>query len=757
VLRRTTQLVAAVMLAALLFSGPVPAQAVPSRRVVVLLAPFLTWADINTATMPNMTALAQRSLLANMNVRAGAVIGASTPDRGAIVLSTGAAVNFANTAISAFSAFETVGGSKAPDLYRQYFGQNAGSAKVLYLGQPSQVAVNVGTDLNNQIGALGQAAHAGGANTAAIGCGDLGYTLAALSASRPAGEAAADENGRVDLGDVSNSMLIRDAGAPFATRAYIDGILRTYRHVLSARSADLIVVDPGDLARSNALASFTTTQAASIERISALRRTDEVLGGLMSGLGPNDAIVVLSQSVVAFPFMPAGYGPMLIAGPDGSGLGVAASTHRDGIVTEMDVSASILSLLGVAQPPLIIGSPVTPGATLRGADLATRLAYLSQLNTTSIAVESVRPASVNVFIVLDVIIMLGSALILYRGAEGLPAWVSTAAKLAVLLLMCMQLASVLQYLVWQWPPTGLAVIAVFAAVTVVCLAGVWFFARGRQATLPLILVTGGTAALLMVDQWLGGHLSFVQLFGYSPLLGARYYGLGNEMSGLLLGCVMVATALTLDTWRDRPWAAHLRTWGWPLIGVITLGTAAAPFWGANDGPIAWMTVGFLVGWMLLNGRKVWTWRNLAILLVIVIVVVAGLAFIDIARGPNSETHLGRAVSGVGASGLGSLWAIIARKADTNARVLGRTNWTWLLVSVLLLLGYMRWRPRGEFAELLRQYPAFSAVLAASLFAGVAGYVTEDSGIIIPALMFIPVGVTALYLMLSRPSRDGEPS
>jgi len=83
------------------------------------------------------------------------------------------------------------------------------------------------------------------------------------------------------------------------------------------------------------------------------------------------------------------------------------------------------------------------------------------------------------------------------------------------------------------------------------------------------------------------------------------------------------------------------------------------------------------------------------------------------------------------------------------RVLGKTNWTWLAASVLLLLGYMRWRPRGEFAALLREYPAFSAAVAAALFAGVAGYFTEDSGIIIPALVLLPIGVAALYLMFAR--------
>jgi hypothetical protein len=171
-----------------------------------------------------------------------------------------------------------------------------------------------------------------------------------------------------------------------------------------------------------------------------------------------------------------------------------------------------------------------------------------------------------------------------------------------------------------------------------------------------------------------------------------------------------------------------------------------------------MTVGFLVGWLMLNGRKIWTWRNALLVFVLVVVMLIGLTAVDLLGGPASETHLGRAVAGTQTGGIASLWVIVARKAETNARVLGRTNWTWLLVVMLAQLGYMRWRPRGEFAAFLKEYPAFSAAIAAALFAGVAGYLTEDSGIIIPALLMIPVGVSALYLMLGRaPSHAGEGS
>ena len=190
---------------------------------------------------------------------------------------------------------------------------------------------------------------------------------------------------------------------------------------------------------------------------------------------------------------------------------------------------------------------------------------------------------------------------------------------------------------------------------------------------------------------------------------------------------------------------------------VVLATAAAPTLGANVGPVAWMTVGFLVGWLILNDHRVWTWRNVAVVVGFVVVVLAAFSVLDVLRGPGAQTHLGRLITDIGQSGLGTLWIIFARKAVTNVRVLGKTNWTWLAAAVLLLLGYMRWRPRGEFAAMLREYPAFSAAVAAALFAGVVGYFTEDSGIIIPALVMMPIGVAALYLMFDRSSRaEGAP-
>jgi hypothetical protein len=126
-------------------------------------------------------------------------------------------------------------------------------------------------------------------------------------------------------------------------------------------------------------------------------------------------------------------------------------------------------------------------------------------------------------------------------------------------------------------------------------------------------------------------------------------------------------------------------------------------------------------------------------------------------GGGPQTHLGRAIGSAEQGGWVELWNIVARKAETNMRVLTHTNWAYILVATLAFLGFMRWRPQGDFAETLSENPNFADAITVSLVAGLVAYLTEDSGIVIPALEVFYVGAGVVWLMLSRPveapSRD----
>lgn len=762
--RKSIQAAAAIVLAALLVMAAVPAASGSTRppRVTIVLAPYLTWTDVLTGPMPALRAAARQGLVADTNVRGGAV-GGTGPllTRGALALSAGAAAVGDPTALAAFSASEPVSGFTAADAYRRAFARSAGGHEVLYLGAPAEDAANLMNNVGAVVGSLGSAVRSVGGMTAAVGNSDPGFDALPELLSRPAGVIAADEDGRVQIGDVSQGLLAEDRAAPFGVRTDPGRLEAAYRRALAAGDSGLIVLDPGDLSRAYDFASQATTPAAEAARAEALRATDKVVA-MVEAADPGGVLIVVAPVVPEVPNQPSGFAPLVIRGgaiAPAAGVASAPSTHRDGVVTVMDVAATVVSLAGAERPPAMVGSVIAAAGSLRGASLEERVAFLERIDATPIATEAWRMNTVNTFITITVIALLIAALLLYRGAEDIPARACAFVRGLLVFLPCVPLAGVLQFAVWRYPDSPGWVLALMIVVAIAVWAIAMWAGRGRPASVPTIVTTGATTIVMLVDQWFGAPLSYANTFGYSAIFGARYYGIGNEMAGLLLGSSMVCAALLIDTWPDAAWTRHLRTWGWPLVGVVVLGTSAAPFLGANIGTVAWMTVGFLVGWLMLNGHRVWTWRNAVILVLLVVVIVAGFAAIDLMRGPTGETHLGRLVSNAeGGGGLSAVWTIVARKADTNLRVLTRTNWTWLLLAILLLLGYMRWRPRGEFATMLKRYPAYSAALGAALFAGVIGYMTEDSGIIIPALVLLPVGVSAMHLMMSRPGwKCGEGS
>jgi hypothetical protein len=54
-----------------------------------------------------------------------------------------------------------------------------------------------------------------------------------------------------------------------------------------------------------------------------------------------------------------------------------------------------------------------------------------------------------------------------------------------------------------------------------------------------------------------------------------------------------------------------------------------------------------------------------------------------------------------------------------------------------------------FADTLKAYPGFAVAMTAALWGSLVGYFTEDSGIVIPALVLLYVTGSLLHIMLSR--------
>ena len=741
-------------------AGAVSAHASGPRSVVIVLAPYMTWDDIRTGPIPTIRGLARAGTLANMNLRSGPVgtgIGAAT--KGALLVSTGAGVTVDATSLQADSVDEMLDAGVASDVFRRLSGVSPAGDQVVFLGVPRQLFANRDLSTPGAVGALGQAVRDAGGATVGVGDSDPGLMLPEIARVRPAGIVAMDTRGRTMFGDVSAATLIGDPTRPFGVRSDARRLLSAYSKAMSSATrasrsgAILAIVDPGDLSRVAASASDASTAVVAAQHAAALRDLDRIVSRVSAALGPQDTIMIVSLAAPEIEGETPGLVPAVLKGPGLSGgLAQASSTHRPGVVTFMDLGVTTLTSLGAKAPSTMPGAVI--GSTGAAGTLDDRIAVLDDYNRTSVAVEVVRFAVINTFITIVVALMVICAFFVIRGVGAVRGRPGRSLRALLLLTLAVPVASLLEFLFVNRLRTGEGVTLMLLGVALALWAAVLLVVRSDRASAGIAVFGLGTTAVVLIDQWVGAPLSATGLFSYSPLFGARYYGMGNETAALILGSSIVGAAVLLDILRDKPWIGAAKKWGVPVLGVLMVVTAAAPMFGANVGVAIWGTVGYGVFWALINGRRVLSWKTALVLLLLVVLLIAALSAIDLLGSSGKETHLGRALQSAGAGGLGALWTIVVRKADTNVRVLTHTNWTYLLVGIMGTLIYLRWKPRGEFKAMLEKWPCYSAALTSSLAAGAVAYFTEDSGIIIPALIILYVGVGALYLIMTRMATEG---
>jgi len=734
----------------------------PVRRVTVVLAPYLVWEDLTPTSTPTLMRLAQNGAIGAANVR-GRVRGPGgvpSPTESALSISAGAWALPPVESLASFVATESYEGSgTAAEAYRRVFGVPMGSARIGYLGRPQVQRFNEDAPTDAFIGVLGQAIADAGGLTAAIGNSDVGYPGTTLRFERPAAVVGADLTGRVNAGDVSAELLTDSVSSPYGRRTDLARFAATLQRVdqlsSSHRGPSLVVLDPGDLTRTREFASQATTEAAFSQRVAALRALDEVVAMASKSTGEDGVLIVISQALnTDQEGEPEGLGPCIISGSGWNGYLTSASTHRAGVVTNLDVTATVLDRLGITRPVEVLGNPMSsvPGPAAVGE----RVARLQAMNAATTSIEIAKGAVLNLYIGFAVVLLLIAAFVVSRAHLWRTATARRVAAVvqgAVLLALAVPISSWLMFLVIRYPASAVTAVLSLLGVALVLWIGALALWRWSSPRVPVIALMSLTVFVILVEQYFGAPLSFVSFFGYSPLPAARFYGMGNEAASILFGASLAGLALVLDEWRDASWAPIAKRYGIAALGILVVGTAAAPFLGANVGVAIWGTVGYGLAWMLMNGRRV-TWRSVAIMLVGVVLIIAAFAAIDLLGG-GEQTHLGRSLSSAEQGGAGELWTIVVRKAETNIRVFTRTNWSWVLVAVLGFLGFMRFRPKGDFADTLTENPRYADAITVTLVAGALAFFTEDSGIVIPALIMLYTGAGIMWLMLTRVGDRGE--
>jgi hypothetical protein len=395
-----------------------------------------------------------------------------------------------------------------------------------------------------------------------------------------------------------------------------------------------------------------------------------------------------------------------------SGLLFSPSTHRLGLVTNTDFAPTVAAYFGLAKEDF----PIRPfGDVWTAAPTGNAALKLHSLESQG----EKQAQGMRLLPYLAVVLgmwMLGGTTLLF--AKRLPPMLS----LVPLIFLTGALFS-----------NGLLS---FSAACVGLLLIVYVLSRlflPSQISLYLLVLIAGS---LLIDMLTGSRLMQRNLLGYSAIEGARYYGIGNEAMGVLIGALLVIAARLWKPHQSIQWMIFLTL----TVVSLLLGSANA---GAKAGGLLVSLFAFgTLGFTLLGGR--WSIRVILISIFGVIVITGTAALTDALWWHGAHSHLGENVRRIQLGGFSEAGDIITRKLAVETRLAYHSAWAFPLWGGLICLGLLK-QSRQEVTseDLALKYAGFAAIAACVLL--------NDAGVVAGAFCLIPLWCDSLvYRQIKRP-------
>ncbi|MGY1691333.1 hypothetical protein [Geodermatophilus sp. SYSU D01105] len=732
-----------------------PAEGASADRVLVVGIPGLVWSDVDPEATPQLWALAERSPIGAVSVRAAratsclldgwATLGAGNrarfpaPDESVPPVPLPTVPLPGEAPDGGDDADAAPGDDAVPE--EQVPPVPPASPSLSHCGLQERLAAAGLADPRSAVAAV-----AGDESTArfgaepaalgsAVGCATVVGRAPALAVAGPGVALSQTERLPADPARIGELL----AGCP-----------------LTLVSLDALV-DAGEPALEG---SDTGTEPQ--PRATALASIDDAVGRLTEAVAaaPGETLLLLqgiSEVNDGRPQLHVG----IASGPglDEPGWLTSASTGRAPYTQLIDVAPTALDALGLPEPVSMNGQPLRVGGG-RPA-LAEAVDVLERANTAA----AVHHRSTGAFfwgLVLVNAAAVALGLLVAGGRRRARAprpageWLRGAVRPIALGVAALPVATHLAGLLpWEAagaPRLALAASVLGAALVVLAVAALGPWRTSRLGPPAAILVI--TLATLVGDVLTGSHLELNSLLGYDAIVAGRFTGYGNLTFGLLSVSALLLTAAAATAAGRRAPAGRARAVvaGTVLAaGALTVLVIGTPSLGRDFGGVLAALPGFVLLAMLLTRTRV-TVTRLAAVLALAVVAVGTLAVVDWLRPAAERSHLGRFVEQVLT---GEAWTVVSRKAQANLDILLGSPLAWML-PVALVAAVWLVRPAGgrrggrvrgllpaplRGPGLLRGRPdllpagdlvPLRAGLVASALSLAVGAAANDSGVALPA-------------------------
>ncbi|NLK07833.1 MAG: hypothetical protein GX316_03915 [Firmicutes bacterium] len=617
-------------------------------------------------------------------------------------------------------------GEVVGDVYRRYTGLDASADALVVLDIENIKANNLASIGTLQVGTLGETLKKAGKNAAVVGHADNGSQYQRWGAL-----VAMDAEGIVPVSCMQD-LTTRDPRFPTGERTDVQALANAYAAVRAM--SDFIVVDFGDLDRIEEERRQLAPKLYHSYRHQALADADELFRHIMEEIDLTTEWLLVVSPLPAYTEVVEGrlLAPVAVWGPNISpGLLVSSTTRRRGVIANYDIAYTILEWLNVKPPTHL------PGASIIGVEnVGDRQSYLGDLLQRSGWTYQQRPPLLRAFVSLEIAV--------YLTVFGLVIFFVTLPKLwvsffsfALLLIASIPLALLF---IPALKPATISQSFVYTLAAASLITGfVQHFIEDTE--IRYAFICGLTALAVVIDALFGGSLIKLSPLGYDVMLGARFYGIGNEYMGILIGASLVAVLV----------ATHHLTHNFLVLmwlPVITF-VLAMPNFGANAGGMLTALITTIIVWALTYNISP---GKIAITGGLLLAAVLGLNVLPIG---GIGSHVGRALKAVLTGDWPSILALVERKAAMNFRLMRYSMWSKGLLVALGVMALSVYRPTAVVQSVLKKYPAARNLVFCTIAASIMALIFNDSGVVAGGTTSVYAAGLILNLILEE-RREAQP-
>ncbi|MGP1556320.1 hypothetical protein, partial [Peptostreptococcus stomatis] len=541
-----------------------------------------------------------------------------------------------------------------------------------------------------------------------------------------------DSRGRIEEGNV-DFINKKDQSFPFGISTDYDKLKDETKKYYA--KTDFLMVNLGDTFRLDEYKVNLNSMTYARMKYRVYNKVSDYLEYVFKMAGKNDTIYILGSFPSKLDYANNRRLAPLVRfdmSESGKGLLLSATTRRAGVFANLDLGVDILNRFGLKNKEMV-------GRQLTNKTMDNRDDYMTKEYKKIVAISSIRMTIINIYVAVISVSWILGALALWQ-RDKLPKKhkkkILNFLKEMVKLGLIMPLAFLSAPILRPGSQAQVTLSIVFMTVLLYILGSRIFKNDDlKQVGFYSILMI----LLIVVDSVISTPLMQSNIMSYDPMIGARYYGIGNEYEGATIGSAILGIAILLEYKKiPKLWVAIF------LFAVLI--TSAYPSMGANVGGAISESIAYIAFFLLICGVKI-DFKKSVLVVAITALIVAVFATADIILGMGS--HLGNFVVQVFRNGPMEIVTVFARKIDMNIQLAQTTVWVNILLVGLLILGFTIFRPNRHFSYMKERYKIVYDGYLAIMVGCVVTLLVNDSGIIAAATDSIYLLIPVIIILINK--------